>query len=119
MQYLNESDKLKVKECFGYYYISGKEYKEWFLSPSDKIKEVDEEEFFKVYQFSLNDKYESKIKERLPPYYSSLTYVITHEDDMFDVYDLCYTEYNTSSPFALFLSTLDFYDFESENEEEN
>ena len=123
MEYLIEQDKAKVKECFGYYYISGKDYKEWFLSPSlskkDKTNHIDDEEFFKVYEFSLADKYYSKIEKTLLPYYGSLTYVVVHEDDdNVDKHKLCYTEYNTSSPFALFLSSIDFnFLSETENEE--
>lgn len=122
MQFLNQSDSKKVKECFGYYMISQEQYSLYFSEENGVKNKVEDEEdkYYRVYEFSLMDEYYkilySKIEEMTcsPGTMSSLTYIIVSEDEDEVNKSLKHTIFNTSSMFALFLSNLDYCSLNSD-----
>ncbi len=131
MQFLNQSDSKKVKECFGYYMISQEQYSLYFSEENGVKNKVEDEEekYYRVYEFSLMDEYYKKVNSKIeevtcsPGTMGSLTYIIVSEDEVDEdnlsnsfKFKLQTTVFNTSSMFALFLSNLDYCSLNSDTD---
>jgi hypothetical protein len=119
MDYLNKTELEKVDKVVGYYSVLGKDYERWFWSDdcNNKSTNIDPEEIYRIYDFNLKEEYFNKIINKLPSAYSFLSFIIVSDSDEFNdtiKYKLCYREYNTSSPFALFLCNCEYDSFEED-----